>query len=276
MNIASLCDAIGLDAEATALVRRYDETEDGFYGAFRAAFLRDRAAALASVRERENGREQLLYLFAKLATDAYEAYRVRGIPEEVYFDTFSDIRIWSEECKRQYGTYGIEESGWLQEHVRLALFRLGRLQFQPIALDRELVAGGRKYAKGDLVLNVHIPAGEPLERQAAEASFARARAFFRGVPPIFVCHSWLLYPGLGQVLDPESNIMQFQRMFEIYEVDDAERQAEERIFGIGRLQDDPMAYEAFTGLQRRAKAYLAAGGKLGAGAGIYAAGEAGL
>lgn len=273
MNIATLCEAIRLDAEAVAVIRRYDEMREDVYPAWRADFLRDRAAALASVRDKADGRQLFLYLFVKLAADAYKAYRVRQIPDEVYFDTFSDIRIWSEECKRQYGAYGIEEAGWLQEHVRLALFRLGRLQYQPMALDRELTIGARRFAKGDIVLNVHIPAGEPLERQAVNASLDRARVFFRGVQPVFVCHSWLLYPGLAEVLESDSNIMQFQQLFEIYEVDETSRQAEERIFGIGAVSDDPAAYEARTGLQRRAKAYLAAGGKLGAGAGVYTVDE---
>ncbi|MDG0790682.1 acyltransferase domain-containing protein [Cohnella ginsengisoli] len=270
MDIASLAAAIGLHEDASALVREYDRLESGDYPAHKAFFLRDRAAMLASVRQRADYKPFFLYFFVKMAVDAYAEYRLREIPDEVYIETFSDIRIWTDVCKTISGECGIEESGWLQEHVRLALFRLGRLQFQPIALDRDLIAGDRKFAKGDLVLNVHIPAGESLDQQAALASFARARAFFRGVPSVFVCHSWLLYPGLGQVLDPGSNIMRFQRLFEIYEVDDASRQAEERIFGAP--QDDPAAYDEHTGLQRRAKAYLAAGGKLGAGAGIFAEG----
>lgn len=267
MDIASLATAIGLHEDASSVLRKYDRLESGDYPAHKAFFLRDREAMLASVRLRADYRQFFLYFFVKLAVDAYAEYRLREIPDEVYIETFSDIRIWSEVCKTTFGEYGIEESGWLQEHTRLALFRLGRLQFQPIPLDRDLIVGDRKYAKGHLALNVHIPAGEPLDPRAALASFARARAFFRGVPPVFVCHSWLLYPGLDQLLDPASNIMQFQRLFEIYEVDEASRQAEERIFGA--LQADPAAYDAITGLQRRAKAYLAAGGKLGAGLGIF-------
>ncbi|MFC3801907.1 acyltransferase domain-containing protein [Cohnella sp. GCM10012308] len=266
MDRATLGAAIGLHPDAAALVEKYERLEGDDFPARKAYFLQDREAMLTSVRQRTDYRPFLLYFFMRMAVDAYDEYRLREIPDEVYIDTFSDIRIWSEVFKTTYGEYGIEESGWLQEHVRLALFRLGRLQFQPIALDRDLSVGDRKFAKGDLVLNVHIPAGEPLDPEAALASFARARAFFRGVPPVFVCHSWLLYPGLGQVLDPSSNIMQFQRLFEIYELDEASRQAEERIFGA--KQDDPAAYDTNTGLQRRAKAFLEAGGKLGAGLGI--------
>ncbi|WP_217595648.1 acyltransferase domain-containing protein [Cohnella sp. GbtcB17] len=267
MDIAKLAAAIGLHSDAAALVQAYERSEGGDFPALKTEFLRDRESMLASVRQRADYRPFLLHFFMKMAVDAYEEYRLREIPNEVYVDTFSDIRIWSDVCNSAYGEYGIEESGWLQQHVRLALFRLGRLQFQPIALVRELAARDRKFAKGELVLNVHIPAGEPLEPLAALASFSRARVFFRGVPPVFVCHSWLLYPGLDRVLAPDSNIMQFQRLFEIYGLDETSRQAEERIFGAP--QDDPAAYDEQTGLQRRAKAYLIAGGRLGAGLGIF-------
>ncbi|MFD2328343.1 acyltransferase domain-containing protein [Cohnella sp. GCM10020058] len=266
MDMETLGAAIGLHPDASALVMKYDRLEDDDFSEYKAFFLQDREAMLTSIRQRADYRPFLLYFFVRMAVDAYDEYRLKEIPDEVYFDTFSDIRIWSEVSKTTYGEYGIEESNWLQDHVRLALFRLGRLQFQPISLDRDLSVGDRKFAKGDLVLNVHIPAGGPLDPQAALASFAQARAFFRGVPPVFVCHSWLLYPGLDQVLDPSSNIMQFQRLFEIYELDESSRQAEERIFGA--KQDDPVAYDANTGLQRRAKAFLEAGGQLGAGLGI--------
>lgn len=268
MDTIVLCEAIGLAPEAIAIVRQYDEMGEDDYDGFKSEFRRDREVMLEAVRERADYRQLLLYLFARFAAEAHEAYRVRGIPDDVYMDTFSDIRIWSEVCKQQYGVYGIEESGWLQEHVRLALFRLGRLQFQPWALDREVTAGGRRFAKGQIVLNVHIPAGDSLDPEAAVASFARARTFFRGVPPVFVCSSWLLYPGLGELLAPDSNIMRFQRCFRIYAEDETSRQAEERIFG--SLRDDPAEYEANTGLQHRARTYLAGGGKLGMGSGIYA------
>ncbi|MEK0315398.1 acyltransferase domain-containing protein [Cohnella sp. 56] len=273
MDTLALCEAIGLAPEATAIVRQYEEREGHAYRTYKTAFWQDREAMLTAVRERADYRQLLLYLFARFAADAHEAYCVRGISDDIFVDTFSDIRIWSEVCKQQYGEYGIEESGWLQEHVRLALFRLGRLQFQPWALDRDITANGRRYTKDQIVLNVHIPAGEPLDPEAAAASFAQARAFFRGVPPVFVCASWLLYPGLGELLPPDSNIMRFQRGFHIYAADDAARQAEERIFGC--LRDDPAEYETRTGLQRRAQAYLAGGGKLGMGSGIYAIEEEG-
>lgn len=78
---------------------------------------------------------------------------------------------------RDYGEYGIEEYNWMKEHVQLRLFRLGRLQFQPLALNSDVVINGQKVVKDQIVLNVHIPSGEPLDPQSVEKSFVLARAF---------------------------------------------------------------------------------------------------
>lgn len=266
MQIREFCSGIQLADEASRIVIDY-QMKESEYIALKQQFKADRQAFFQLITGAERYRQKLLYLFTRFAIDAYEEYQVRSIPDHVYFDTFSDIRIWSEVCYRDFGEYGIEEYNWLQEHVQLRLFRLGRLQFQPIAVEDELKAGDWTVMKHQLVLNVHIPEGEALTSQAAAHSFSLARAFFRGIPPIFVCHSWLLYPGLKQILKPDSNILHFQQLFHIYEIDEASKEAEQRIFN--RVAADPSEYGEETSLRRAAKAHLQAGGRLGRGSGIY-------
>jgi len=265
LDIKRLCEGIRLDDGAIAIIERYQMDEAAYFG-WKRHFENDRDDFFKQAKQAAAYRQKLLYFFVRLAVDAYEAYRIRGIAEGVYFDTFSDIRIWSVNCRRDYGEYGIEEYNWLQEHVQLRLFRLGRLQFQPCALDRDLAVGGKKLQRNQVVLNVHIPEGEPLDSVESALSFQRATSFFRGIPPVFVCHSWLLCPQLSDILKPDANIMQFQKHFVIYDIDPEAREAEQRIFN--KLSDDPAAYEAHTSLQRNAKAYLMNGGKLGRGSGI--------
>ncbi|MBB6735980.1 acyltransferase domain-containing protein [Cohnella zeiphila] len=266
MDLRTFCDRIRLPAEALAAMEPYLSMEEAEYASYKRRFLDDRDSFWESVKGESGYRRLLLYLICRLAVDSYEEYRALGIGDDVYEDTFSDIRIWCLTCARDHGEYGIEEFHWLQEHVQLRLFRLGRLQFQPYAFDRNVAIGGRKVQARQIVLNVHIPEGEPLDPREAEASFDKASVFFRGISPVFVCHSWLLYPGLSAVLSPESNILRFQRLFDVFERDETDRQAEQRIFG--RALDDPAAYEERTSLQRNAKAYLVSGRKLGSGYGI--------
>lgn len=47
---------------------------------------------------------------------------------------------------------------WVAKSIRMELFRLGRLQFEPLILDQKLA---QKYhlPSGEKVLNVHIPSG---------------------------------------------------------------------------------------------------------------------
>ena len=266
MNLQRLCEEIRLPAEAMEVLEAYRTMDDDVYADYKRAFLGNRFAFFEEIKRDSQYRGLLLYLFVRFAVDAHEQYRALGIGDDVYFDTFSDIRIWCLNCARYYGEYGIDEYGWLQEHVQLRLFRLGRLQFQPCPIDREVWVDGTTVFRNQIVLNVHIPEGEPLDIRMAEESFARACTFFRGITPVFMCHTWLLYPGRTEILPPDSNIVQFQRFFHVYDVDRHSRQAEQRIF-IQAL-DDPSGYEARTTLQRSAKAYLASGGKLGSGSGV--------
>lgn len=140
MQIGEFCSGIQLADEASRFVIDYQMNESE-YIELKQQFKADRQAFFQLITGAERYRQKLLYLFTRFAIDAYEEYQVRSIPDHVYFDTFSDIRIWSEVCYRDYGEYGIEEYNWLQEHVQLRLFRLGRLQFQPIAVEDELKAG---------------------------------------------------------------------------------------------------------------------------------------
>ncbi|UVI30443.1 acyltransferase domain-containing protein [Paenibacillus spongiae] len=265
MNLKQLCEGIKLDPDARQILYDY-QMDEPQYQACKKQFYANRYAFFEKVKQTAGYRQLFLYLYARFAADVHEEYRLRGIDDEIYFDTFSDIQIWCLTCKRDYGEYGIEEYHWLQEHIQLRLFRLGRLQFQPSALERTLEVDGRTVFKNQIVLNVHIPSGESLESRSVEESFERARSFFRGITPVFTCHSWLLYPGLSEVLPQGSNILQFQKEFIIYETDCESNQAEQRIFNQPR--SDRSQYEEHTTLQRSAKAYLLAGNKLGNGSGI--------
>lgn len=237
------------------------------YIKYRQHFQSDMNSFFESITVMKEYRQKLLYLFVRFAVDAHEVFKLKGISDNVYFDTFSDIRIWCDVCYRDFGVYGIEEYNWLQEHLQLRLYRLGRLQFQLFNFEHDLKVGKVSVKKNQLVLNVHIPEGEPLSPELVDRSFRLARDFFREVSPIFTCRSWLLYPELSKIMNEHSNIMRFQRLFSIYEIDGNSKEAEQRIFH--RVESNPYEYKEKTRLQRAAKSYLLAGGKLGSGNGIY-------
>ncbi|MHA0857260.1 acyltransferase domain-containing protein [Paenibacillus sp. CMAA1364] len=126
MNITRFCEGIKLDPAAQEQVNEFQMKEEE-YLAYKQRFYLDRWSFFDSAKQKIGYRKLFLYLFVRFSVDAYEEYRIRKIDDEVYFDTFSDIQIWCMQCMRDFGEYGIEEYHWLQEHVQLRLFRLGRL-----------------------------------------------------------------------------------------------------------------------------------------------------
>ncbi len=140
----------------------------------------------------------------------------RGVTEAISRATAADLALWMTVHRHHHGNWGLSETGWLRHHLSGRLFRLGRLQFM-LTHCPDLKNGRRPTDPvqcGEPVLDVHIPAGEPLARTACLASFSQAAAFFadqswRG----FYCASWLLAPRLPEVLPAVSNIRDFQQLF---------------------------------------------------------------
>lgn len=231
------------------------------------AFLRD-PAVLSPWAGAERG---LVILKAYLSwiPEMKRRYDALGIPETLFADNLRDLELWSEDYLRKYGIPGFAEWEWAANSLRLKVFRLGRLQFEPRALEADLVCAGERHPAGTPVLEIHIPAGEPLSPDTVAASLALAPEFFGTCFgrrfSLMHCHSWLLSPALKELLPPGSRILGFQALFTVYG-GDGERQAEERVFGA--LRDEPAAYPEDTALRRSLRAALMAGKTVGMAMGI--------
>jgi len=215
------------------------------------------------------------------------AHRRRQIPQDVVRDTVLDLDLClkKEDYRKTHGHLGISPRilGWLLNHWRGNLYRLGRLQFMPgvfrgglrafrhrtqrtvLALsepglryraDGQRDGAGRVedpegawesvlraegdeivgqpilpvgracretvrlsatewkqvLAPGDPVLEIHIPAGPPMDYAACAVSIRRAIKFFpRHFPDrpfvAFVCSSWILDAQFEALLPPTSNLV---------------------------------------------------------------------
>ena len=74
----------------------------------------------------------------------------------------------------------------------------------------------RVLAKGDPVLQMHIPADGRFTPEACIGSMRRAVAFFRRhfpdrSPAAITCHSWMFSPHLEEILPPSSNLVRCMR-----------------------------------------------------------------
>ncbi|HYH13449.1 MAG TPA: hypothetical protein VD789_13910, partial [Thermomicrobiales bacterium] len=118
----------------------------------------------------------------------------------------------------------------------------GRLQFERSTMrDRiadALRGRGEDVSPSDLVLSMHIPDFlGPLTPEACGESIEMAKQFFAAHFPedryrYAVCHSWLLDPQLADYLPENSNIIQFQRRFELAEgANDADTSILHFVFG---------------------------------------------
>lgn len=205
------------------------------------------------------------YLYSFMACKTYDKYQERGIGEKIYWDTFLDIKYWCENYEKEYGKKGLWEYEWICNHIDMNLFRLGRLQFQEMELEEELKGNGIIIEKGTKVLNIHIPQGESLNWKKCKESINMAEGFWKD-KRIYVCHSWLLYPGIAELLGENSNIRRFAKHFNVIQTDFQEREAEWRIFG--KVNRVITQYPENTILQKRAKNYLLSGKVLGSSWGV--------
>lgn len=119
---------------------------------------------------------------------------------------------------------------------------------------------------GRRILNMHIPAEEPLDPQKVDDSLRQAQQFFgkMGYPADYgMCFSWLLDTHLQDIAEENSNIVLFMKRF--YKLASEPAHAPsimDRVFGFGFQREELDNYEPKSRLQKSLKAYLKQGGEV--------------
>lgn len=193
-----------------------------------------------------------------------QVYREHGVPDEVYLATMGCFARFLRETREITGKWAFDRGFWTWRQTGGRLFRLGTLEFE------YLPAG-----EGSTV-SVHVPSDAVLSREELDRSYDWAGRFFagggrafcgQGLPTEFRCDSWLLAPALEKLLPEESGIRRFAGDYTRCAVKEDDREFYRWLFRC----EPPRPVEDLpedTSLQRRAKAYLAAGGKIGAACGV--------
>ncbi|MCL1792766.1 MAG: acyltransferase domain-containing protein [Oscillospiraceae bacterium] len=161
------------------------------------------------------------FLFTLAIEDMEKLYRQKNIPRDVLLETIGDLGVWIQRHYDWFGEWGFSQHGWVMGHLRAKIFKLGRLQFEPKKLDKLPPAElNLNLKQGDPILNVHIPRGGRLDENACLKSFESAERFFPDVLgydfAAFGCFTWLFDPNFESLLPPDSNILKFQKMFELF------------------------------------------------------------
>lgn len=194
------------------------EYDNEFYEALNNTKISDAISiARYDFNEKDGKRNLLSYLYFCKAAE--EKYTEKNIGSDIFFDTMSDLKIWTDIWSDVKGELYLGESAWLAHHMNLHLFKLGRLEF--CMGQAEHGVPDKDIAKGDNVIEIHIPSdGKPLKYDECVKSIETAKQFFAEYFPEFTyehftCHSWLLDTSLGEILSTNSNILRFQSLFDI-------------------------------------------------------------
>ena len=198
------------------------------------------------------------------ADAAMEHYRKKGFPQEVLFDSMTDITAWLRNTKRNYGVIGLRKGrSWQVALFSGTVIRRGRLECNSVCIyDKELSDrnGNLLLRNGDPLINLHIPEDGPMDMESCGKSMKMMSEFFAENKPDydwkgFHCTSWLLDPLLLPMLQEGSNILKFSRLGYTYPVD-IKSDTQFRVFGT----TDPEKVENPTSLQRKAAEFLKNGG----------------
>lgn len=211
------------------------------------------------LQEDEDGWKMLLCQL-EAAELCRENYQRQEIGEEIFVDTMRCFSRFIRECYEMSGRFAFDRGWWTWRQLCMSLFRLGDLECE--LCTRE----------GERVISLHIPSDADLLPAAVDRSLGQIGSFVQRYFPQWaaapmVCDSWLLSPALRPMLSQSSNIRAFAARFTIKEYHSQDKEFFRWLFAVDTNTPLEQLPEQ-TGLQRAAKAYLQAGGSIGAAYGV--------
>lgn len=209
------------------------------------------------------------------AKPAREGYLEKGVPEDIVWDTWEDLKYKAMECKNVQGVWGNFVAHWYPIFFSNDIVKLGRLEYENVTYEGEVPYEKNGYVvrPGDKVKSVHIPSsGEPFDQAARLASYKKAYQFFKeelqGGPLVCVCGSWLLYPPYRGILSPTSNVVSFAGDWDILSSQESEEFHDAwRVFGAASKLP-PEQWPEDTSMRRAYKKWILEGHKAGSGFGV--------
>ena len=257
MTITQLCEEIGLQAEIREKIYHLtssldfgplERLMDDFYDYEQARNVHTKIRAIYG-EDPEGWIMLTCMLYVSAAS--YRIYEEKGIPDRIFLDTMGCYPRFIDETQRQTGRWEFDRYWWTGRQAGSHLFRIGELEYEAKRLG------------GNITVGIHIPSDANLSASAVDESIHRAGQFFETYYPEvsqsdYICHSWLMDPQLKQVLGENSNILNFQNRFEVY---DMGAESQDYIRWIFQTQEKNLHELAEkTSLQRNLKKFLLEGG----------------
>lgn len=230
----------------------------------------------AQLGEDSRGLRMLTVMLHLADTYTRSRYQEKGIEKQIYRETMACFSRFVGEYYDAEGKIGFDRDFWTPRQVSLCLFRIGTLEYE--LLEQE----SRK------VISIHIPSDARLTKEALGESYKEAKLFleqfykeWKNAP--MECDSWLLSPVLSGLLDEDSKILLFQKAFWVTKTDSEAADYLEWVYHYSPGQAEKLldsckdgivnaeiisCLPTHTSLQKKMKAYLQQGGKVGTACGI--------
>ena len=217
----------------------------------------------------------LLLLIA--SEEAKKKYDKRGVTDEVFYDTFSDLRCKVIECKNVKGVWGTFVAGWYGLFFTCRIIKFGRFEYEDgeFEMMNPYELGDIKITNGTPIKGIHIPSsGEPFDMEARLKSYKMAYDFYTketGLDKLYCdCGSWLLFPDYRNVFPEGGCARDFMEDFDIIRRRPEEDFGDDwRVFGAAADNKIPVEdYPEDTRMRRAFKKYILEGGEFGEGVGI--------
>lgn len=199
---------------------------------------------------------KILWEELNIARQSYCEYRKKEIPTNIFIDTMKFCTRFLREYHKVYGCYRFIWGWWFPRQLSLREFRIGALEYE--------------FEEKNCV-HLHIPSDAVLTMSSVLDSLSQFRDFCKQYYPEWEtaridCESWLLSPALKNILTDNSNILAFQKLFDVTETDYESMAVLDWVFpGFNSISD---SLPEKTSLQRNMKKYLLAGEKVGWSKGI--------
>lgn len=264
MNLTEVCDIIALPAAVKDAVLARRDLPELRQAERHKRLLEARSdwpqaipAITADLGDDPDGMRMLTFMLLR-AVETHARYRAHGLSDTIFADTMAFCTRFVNDHFEHYGSYAFRWGWWMPRQVAFQEFRLGALEYELVEIE------------GARFISIHIPADAKLNPAALQQSYQLARTSIARIAPDFAgaemqCDSWMLSPVLETLLPAHSNILWFQKSFELLSVNPDSPHAVRWIYGRDDLQ--PSAFAERTSLQKKTKALMLAGGNIGAAVG---------
>ena len=257
MDIIALCEKIDLQPlvkdRVDSFIKDFDfKTVDTYQAGYLVyENMKESLAKTRAILGEDADGIKILACMLKAAADAYEAYREKKIPDDIYFSTMKCFSRFIDETYKMTGKFCFDRYWWTTRQVGCHLFRIGELEYEI------------RPSEENVVIELHIPSDANFTPVSVEESLHSARDFFAKYYPSlseaeYRCHSWLLDGQLQSMLGQNSNIIHFQNRFEIFDEGETDTEFIEWLYNTKSM--DYSSLPENTSLQRNVKKHLLAGG----------------